>query len=117
MVDGPRGTLRHASAGKIGERAGRVCNKYKVAKHFDLQIAEGSFSYQRKTEQLTSEAALDGIYVVRTCPADQLSTATARGTAALRSRLPTSCLHTTGVLDGRDVGRPGCCYRPQTSVR
>jgi transposase len=75
MVDGPRGTLRHATAGKIGERAGRVFNKYKVAKHFDLQIADGSFSYQRKTEQITSEAALDGIYVVRTtCPADQLST-------------------------------------------
>jgi Transposase DDE domain len=75
MVDGPRGTLRHASAGKIGERAGRVSNKYKVAKHFDLQIADGSFSYQRKTEQITSEAALDGIYVVRTtCPADQLPT-------------------------------------------
>ena len=75
MVDGPRGTLRHATAGKIGERAGRVSNKYKVAKHFDLQIADGSFSYQRKTEQITSEAALDGIYVVRTtCPADQLTT-------------------------------------------
>ena len=75
MVDGPRGTLRHATAGKIGERAGGVSNKYKVAKHFDLQIADGSFSYQRKTEQITSEAALDGIYVVRTtCPADQLTT-------------------------------------------
>ena len=44
MVDGPRGTLRNADAGKIGQRAGRVINKYKVAKHFDLQIADGSFS-------------------------------------------------------------------------
>ena len=42
MVDGPRGSLRHADAGKIGERAGRVINKYKVAKHFELQIADGS---------------------------------------------------------------------------
>jgi hypothetical protein len=42
--------------------------------------------------------------------------ATARGTAALRSRLPTSCLRTTGVLDDRDVGRPGCCYRPEGVV-
>ena len=41
MVHGPRGTLRNADAGKIGERAGRVINKYKVAKHFDLQIADG----------------------------------------------------------------------------
>ncbi len=75
MVDGPRGTLRGADAGKIGERAGRVSNKYKVAKHFELQIADGSFSYQRKTEQIQAEAALDGLYVLRTtCPTDQLTT-------------------------------------------
>ena len=75
MVDGPRGALRGADAGKIGERAGRVSNKYKVAKHFELQIADGSFSYQRKTEQIQAEAALDGLYVLRTtCPTDQLTT-------------------------------------------
>ena len=75
MVDGPRGSLKHADAGKIGQRAGRVINKYKVAKHFDLQIADGSFSYERKTEQITEEAALDGIYVLRTtCPTDELTT-------------------------------------------
>jgi hypothetical protein len=74
MVSGPRGSLRNATAGKIGERVGRVSNKYKVAKHFELQIADGSFSYQRKTEQIEAEAALDGIYVLRTtCPADQLT--------------------------------------------
>jgi Transposase DDE domain len=75
MVSGPRGTLRNADAGKIGQRAGRVINKYKVAKHFDLQIADGSFSYQRNTEQIEQEAALDGIYVLRTtCPTDELTT-------------------------------------------
>jgi hypothetical protein len=75
MVSGPRGSLRNATAGKIGERAGRVVNKYKVAKHFELEIADGSFTYQRKTEQIAEEAALDGIYVLRTtCPADQLTT-------------------------------------------
>jgi hypothetical protein len=75
MVDGPRGSLKHADAGKIGQRAGRIINKYKVAKHFDLNIADGSFSYQRKTEQITAEAALDGIYVLRTtCPTDELTT-------------------------------------------
>ena len=57
MVSGPRGSLRNADAGKIGQRAGRVVNKYKVAKHFELQIADGSFSYQRKTEQITEETA------------------------------------------------------------
>jgi Transposase DDE domain len=74
MVSGPRGSLRNATAGKIGERVGRVSNKYKVAKHFELQIADGSFSYERKTAQIGAEAALDGIYALRTtCPAEDLS--------------------------------------------
>jgi len=74
MVERPRGSLRSAPAGKIGERAGRVSNKYKVAKHFELTIGEGSFSYERKQEQINAEAALDGIYVIRTtCATDQLT--------------------------------------------
>jgi transposase len=74
MVSGPRGSLRGAGAGKIGERVGRVSNKYKVAKHFELEIADGSFHFKRKTEQIAAEAALDGIYALRTtCPADQLT--------------------------------------------
>ena len=74
MVDGPRGSLKHASAGKIGERAGRVSNKYKVAKHFELQIADSSFTYRRKTEQIDQETALDGIYALRTtCGKDELT--------------------------------------------
>jgi transposase len=72
---GPRGSLRNADAGKIGERAGRVSNKYKVAKHFELQIADGSFSYERKRQQIEAEAALDGLYVLRTtCADDTLTT-------------------------------------------
>jgi hypothetical protein len=74
MVHGPRGSLRGADAGKIGERVGRVSNKYKVAKHFELRITDGSFSYQRKHEQIDQEAALDGIYVLRTtCGHDTLT--------------------------------------------
>ena len=73
MVQGPRGSLRTADAGKIGQRVGRVVNRYKVAKHFELDIADGHFAYQRKTEQITAEAALDGLYVIRTtCPPEQL---------------------------------------------
>ncbi len=73
MVEGERGRLRNADAGKIGERTGRISNKYKVAKHFDLQIADRSFSYTRRTGQIEAEAALDGLYVLRTtCPAKQL---------------------------------------------
>jgi hypothetical protein len=74
MVTGPRGSLRSADAGKIGQRVGRVINKYKVAKHFEIEITDGSFTYTRKTEQIAAEAALDGIYVLRTtCPADMLT--------------------------------------------
>jgi transposase len=73
MVTGPRGSLCSADAGQIGQRAGRVINKYKVAKHFTLQIADGAFAYQRNTQQITNEAALDGLYVIRTTlPAQKL---------------------------------------------
>jgi len=73
MVETPRGRLRGAAAGTIGERAGRVVNRYKMAKHFELEIQEGVFSYRRKEEQIAAEAALDGIYVLRTtCAADEL---------------------------------------------
>jgi transposase len=51
---------------KIALRVGKVLNKYKVGKHFDLSISEEGFSYQRKEEQIAQEAALDGIYVIRT---------------------------------------------------
>jgi hypothetical protein len=74
-VANPRGRLHKADAGTIGQRVGRVINKYKVAKHFELQIDDGTFSYERKTEQIAEEAALDGLYVLRTtCSTDQLTT-------------------------------------------
>ena len=65
-VDGPRGRLHGARAGAIGERVGRVCNRYKVAKHFTLRIEDGHFEYGRREEAIAAEAALDGIYVLRT---------------------------------------------------
>ena len=71
-VDSPRGRLRGADAGEIGERVGRVVNEYRVAKHFELTITDGSFSCERKREQIETEAALDGLYVLRTtCPPEQ----------------------------------------------
>jgi Transposase DDE domain len=74
MVDSPRGCLRKADAGEIGTRAGKVVNKYKVSKHFELHIEDGAFSFARKQAQIEEEATLDGLYVIRTtCPADQLT--------------------------------------------
>ncbi len=59
-----RGDLR--GAGKIGVRAGRVVNKYKVAKHFELTIDNDRFAFVLREEAIAAEAALDGVYVVRT---------------------------------------------------
>lgn len=53
-------------AGPIGLRVGRVRNKYKMSKHFELEIADDRFSYRRLEDQITAEAALDGLYVIRT---------------------------------------------------
>ncbi len=51
---------------KIGLRVGRVINQYKVAKHFALEIQDRAFSYKRKHDSIAQEAALDGMYVIRT---------------------------------------------------
>jgi len=59
-----RGRLRSAAA--IGLRAGRVVNAKKMAKHFELTIADGVFAFERKEASIAEEAALDGLYVVRT---------------------------------------------------
>jgi transposase len=61
---------------KIGVRIGRVINKYKVAKHFVLDIQDSSFTYKRDHGAIAKEAALDGIYVIRTSlSSDQMDTA------------------------------------------
>lgn len=58
----------HSLTGKdqIGVAVGKVINARKVAKHFKLQIENRSFSFEIDEESVSSEAALDGIYVVRT---------------------------------------------------
>jgi transposase len=57
---------------EIGVRVGRVINKYKVAKHIDLTIEESAFSYAVNEERVAAEAALDGIYVIRTSLPDDV---------------------------------------------
>ncbi len=61
---GGRAGLRGAAA--IGERVGRVVNKYAMAKHFTRTITDTSFTYARDAAAITAEAALDGLYVLRT---------------------------------------------------
>ena len=59
---------------KIGLRVGKVINKFKMAKHFTIIITEDSFTFARNPATIAAEAALDGIYVLRTSlPADTLA--------------------------------------------
>ncbi|MBP6070283.1 MAG: IS1634 family transposase [Candidatus Accumulibacter sp.] len=50
----------------IGVRVGKGVNQYKVAKHFELTIGETTFSFARKPDAIAAEAALDGLYLIRT---------------------------------------------------
>jgi len=53
-------------AKEIGLRVGKVKNKYKVGKHFLLDISEGKFSFERNEKKIAEEGLLDGFYVIRT---------------------------------------------------
>jgi hypothetical protein len=59
-----RGTL--TGADQIGLAVGPALKRYRVKKHFEVRITDTTFTHARKTEQITAEAALDGIYVLRT---------------------------------------------------
>src|SRR5438552_7267715 len=68
-ADAYRAMVAHkklAGRDKIGVRVGRVINKYKVAKHFELTIEDHSLAYRIDPQKVMAEAALDGIYVLRT---------------------------------------------------
>src|SRR6201985_2331044 len=66
---------------EIGLEIGAVLDKHKMAKHFALDIADTSFSFARKTDEITVEAAIDGLYVVST----SLPAAALDDTATVRS--------------------------------
>jgi DDE family transposase len=62
---------------EIALAVGKVINKHKMAKHFDLDITAAAFSFTRKTPEITAEASTDGVYVIRTSlPAETLDDAT-----------------------------------------
>ena len=64
-----RGRLHGEDA--IGVRIGKVVNKYKVAKHFKLDIRDQSFDFEIDEDRVAAEVALDGVYVVRTSLSEQ----------------------------------------------
>lgn len=65
-----------SGADEIGVRVGKVINQYKVAKHFELNITDTTLGWGRKADSIAAEAALDGLYIVRTSlPAEQMDSA------------------------------------------
>jgi Transposase DDE domain len=68
-----RGTLKGKDA--IGVRVGKVVDKYKMSKHVVLDIREAGFDFHLDDDAIAAEAALDGLYVIRTSvPAQRLAT-------------------------------------------
>jgi hypothetical protein len=63
-----RGTL--AGSAEIGLAVGAVWNRWRVKKHFEVEITDTSLHFRRKREQIEREAALDGIHALRTSVPD-----------------------------------------------
>jgi transposase len=62
------------TAAEIGVKVGKVLGRYKMGKHLECKIGEGSFTWSRRAESIAEEEKLDGIYVLRTSePAERLS--------------------------------------------
>jgi transposase len=51
---------------KIGVQVGKIINRHKVAKHFELSIGDAALNWARRQDAINAEAALDGLYVIRT---------------------------------------------------
>jgi transposase len=51
---------------KIGVQVGKIINRHKVAKHFELSIGDAALGWSRRQGAIDAEAALDGLYVIRT---------------------------------------------------
>jgi len=68
-ADVKRRTKKPFTAAEIGVKAGKVMNRFKVGKHFMLDIKDGRFTFRRDAERIAREARLDGIYVIRTSEA------------------------------------------------
>ena len=57
---------RLAGQDKIGVQVGKIINRHKMAKHFELSIGQASLNWSRRQDAIDAEAALDGLYVIRT---------------------------------------------------
>ena len=87
---------------EIGLEIGAVLDKHKMAKHFTLDITDTRFSFARKTDEITVEAALDGLYVVRTS-LPSLSTTPPRS----RATNPSAWWSAPSAASRRSISRSG----------
>jgi hypothetical protein len=67
-----RKNRRLKGKGKINFRLGKIINRYKVGKHFKLKVSSRGFTYERDAERIAKEAALDGLYVIRSSVAKEV---------------------------------------------
>jgi len=61
-----RVVARLSGQDKIGVRVGKIVNKYKMARHVELTITDTSLAWARRQDHIAAEAALDGLYIIRT---------------------------------------------------
>jgi len=85
---------------KIGLRVGKIIGKYKVGKHFDLDIKDAAFSFSANIDRIAAEAALDGLYVIRTS-ADEAEMSA--GAAVLNYKRLAEVEHAFRTLKGVDL--------------
>jgi hypothetical protein len=91
-----QGTL--SGRDQIGLAAGAVWNRFRMGKHFELEITDERFGFHGKHEQIEREAALDGIYVLRTTVPQQTL-------AAARSCAPASSSKRSNASSARSCAR------------
>jgi len=70
-----RRTKKPLKESEIALKVGKVLGRYKVGKHFDQTIGDGSFQWARREDSISQETKLDGIYVIRTSEAKELQSA------------------------------------------
>jgi len=105
---------RLVDAAAIGTRYGKVIGRHKMGKHFTVHIADGVFTANRNPTAIDTEAALDGIYVVRTCvPAETLPTARAVATYKSLARVERDFRSLTAI----DLALRPIHHYTQTRVR
>ena len=99
---------------RIGVRVGKVIGKYKMAKHFDLDIQDAAFSFSVDEKRVAAEAALDGVYVIRTSAAEAGISAEA---AVLNYKRLAEVERAFGALKGMDLKVRPIRHRLESRVK